>query len=52
MAVTVHLERDGVPMCMLLDFVEVACLHTGLNLAIAFAKILEDFGIEHKVRPL
>lgn len=35
---------------MLLDFVEVACSHTGLNLAIVFAGILEEFGISHKVR--
>jgi hypothetical protein len=34
---------------MLLDIVEVACSHSGLNLAVAFAKILEDFGISHKV---
>jgi hypothetical protein len=34
---------------MLLDIVEVACSHSGLNLATAFAKILEDFGIDNKV---
>jgi hypothetical protein len=34
---------------MLLDIVEVACSHSGLNLAAAFAKILEDFGIDNKV---
>ena len=34
---------------MLLDIVEVARLHSGLNLAAAFAKVLEDFGIEDKV---
>lgn len=34
---------------MLLDIVEVARSHSGLNLAAAFAKILEDFGISHKV---
>jgi hypothetical protein len=48
-AVSVHLEQDGVPVLMLLDIVEVACSHSGLNLAAAFAKILEDFGIENKV---
>ncbi|KAF4618847.1 hypothetical protein D9613_009691 [Agrocybe pediades] len=47
-AVTVHYETDGVPQCLLLDIAEVARSHTGLNLAIAFAKILEDFGIEDK----
>ena len=34
---------------MLLDIVEVARSHSGLNLAAAFAKILEDFGISNKV---
>jgi hypothetical protein len=48
-AVTVHLEQDGVPVSMLLDLVEVARSHSGLNLAAAFAKILEDFGISNKV---
>ena len=35
---------------MLLDLVEVACSHSGLNLAAAFAQVLEDFGISDKVR--
>jgi hypothetical protein len=48
-AVTVHFEHEGQPMCLLLDLVEVAKSHSGLNLATAFSKILEDFGIEHKV---
>jgi hypothetical protein len=34
---------------MLLDLVEVAKSHSGLNLAAAFAKVLEDFGISDKV---
>jgi len=34
---------------MLLDIVEVAHSHSGLNLAAAFAKILDDFGISDKV---
>ena len=34
---------------MLLDVVEVAISHTGENLANAFAKILEDYGISEKV---
>jgi hypothetical protein len=50
-AVSVHFENEGVPISMLLDIVEVACSHSGLNLAVAFAKILEDFGISDKVRP-
>ena len=48
-AITVHFENKGVPMAMLLDIMEVACSHSGLNLAAAFAKVLEDFGIEDKV---
>lgn len=36
---------------MLLDIVQVARSHTGLNLAAAFAKILDEFGISDKVRP-
>ena len=43
-AVTVHLEQDGVPLCMLLDIVEVARSHSGVNLAEEFAQILKDFG--------
>jgi hypothetical protein len=34
---------------MLLDLVEVAKSHLGVNLAEAFAKVLEDFGIQDKV---
>jgi len=47
--VTVHFEQNGVPICLLLDIVEVATSHSGRNLASAFAKILADFGIAHKV---
>ncbi|KAF6744788.1 hypothetical protein DFP72DRAFT_757427, partial [Ephemerocybe angulata] len=35
-AFTVHLERDGVPFSMLLDFVELPKSHSGKNLAEAF----------------
>jgi hypothetical protein len=48
-AVTVHFEQKGKPVCFLLDLVEVATSHSGTNLARAFAKILADFGIGHKV---
>ncbi|OJT11999.1 hypothetical protein TRAPUB_11453 [Trametes pubescens] len=48
-AITVHLEYDGQPICLLLDVVEVAKSHTGVNLAAAFAEVLEEFGIEHKI---
>jgi hypothetical protein len=34
---------------MLLDIVEVAKSHSGVNLAAAFAHILDEFGISDKV---
>jgi len=34
---------------MLLDLVEVTKSHSGSNLATAFAKVLNDFGISDKV---
>jgi hypothetical protein len=49
MAITVHLEVKGSPMCLLLDFVEVARSHSGIALATEFVKVLEDFGVENKV---
>ena len=49
MAFTVHFEHEGIPLSMLLDLVEVAKSHSGVNLAEAFAKVLEEFGIEDKV---
>lgn len=64
MAVAVHFEQKGAPMTFLLDVVEIAKVsrsaerekpthahqsHTGLTLAIAFADILDDLGIAHKV---
>ncbi|KAF9471532.1 hypothetical protein BDN70DRAFT_819880 [Pholiota conissans] len=48
-AITAHLELDGSPIAMVLDLVELPKLHSGLNLAIAFQNILQDFGIENKV---
>lgn len=48
-AITVHLEHQGEPISMLLDIVEVAKSHTGVNLASAFAKVLEEYGISDKV---
>jgi hypothetical protein len=48
-AITVHFEQNGVPICLLLDVVQVACAHTGVNLAKAFAAVLEDYGIADKV---
>ena len=35
---------------MLLDLVEVAVSHSGLNLASAFSEVLDDFGISKKVK--
>ena len=49
---TVHLERAGKPFSMLLDLVEVAVSHTGINMGIAFVNVLKSFGIEEKVRSL
>ena len=51
-AITVHLEQNGVPLCMLLDLFEVPESHSGANLASAFAQILCDFGISNKVSNL
>ncbi|SRR6266545_3312025 len=48
-AFTVHFERDGDPISMLLDIVEVAKSHSGVNFVEAFAKVLEEFGIKDKV---
>jgi hypothetical protein len=48
-AVTIHFENDGVPMCMVLNMVELAMSHSGVNLASAFAHILQEFGISEKV---
>jgi len=48
-AFTVHFEHDGDPISMLLDIVEVAKSHSRVNLAEAFAKVLEEFGIKDKV---
>ncbi|KAF8225691.1 hypothetical protein L208DRAFT_1126559, partial [Tricholoma matsutake] len=44
-AVTVHLEWDGVPLCLVLDIVKVVESHSRLNLAKSFAKILQQYGI-------
>jgi len=48
-AFTVHFEHEGAPISMLLDLVEVAKSHSGVNLANAFTTVLRDFGIEDKV---
>ena len=48
-AITVHLEHAGKLLMMLLDLVEMAKSHTGVNLGITFASVLKNFGIEDKV---
>jgi len=48
-AVTVHFENNGVLICMILDIVEVAMSHSGVNLAAAFADILQEFRVSDKV---
>ena len=48
-ATCVHFEEKGEPLSMLLDLVELACSHSGVNLAAAFLEILKEFGISHKV---
>lgn len=48
-AVTVHFELAGEAVCLILDVVEVAKSHSGINLANAFADILAEFGLTEKV---
>jgi ABC-type cobalamin transport system permease subunit len=48
-AVTVHFENNRVPLCMILDVVEVVISHSGVNLAAVFADILAEFGVSDKV---
>lgn len=51
-AIVVHLEQNGEPLAMLLDFVEVPKLHMGSILTLAFVKVLKDFGISDKVNTI
>ena len=48
-AITVHLEHEGIPLSMLLNLVEVVKSHSGVNLAAAFTQVLQEFGISNKV---
>jgi hypothetical protein len=48
-AITVHCKVNGIPLCMLLNLVEVSKSHSGFNLAATFVKIMDDFGILTKV---
>lgn len=45
----VHFEHEGLPVSLLLDIVEIAQSHSRFNLAVAFADVLNDFGIVDKV---
>ena len=45
-----HFEHEGNPVSMLLDLVEVPKSHSGENLVVAFAGVLEAFGISDKVQ--
>ena len=45
----VHFGHNSKPMCFLLDLVEVAESHSGVNLAAAFVKIVNNFRISEKV---
>ena len=47
-AFMIHFAHNGAPISMLLDLVEVPQSHSGANLAAAFAKVLEEFGISDK----
>ena len=49
MALTVHMEHNGKPLSTLLDVVKVLKSHSGVNLAIMFAEVLQTFGIKKKV---
>lgn len=49
MAVTVQYEKGGAVKEWLLDVVEITKRHTGWNLAVELAKVLDDFGIGDKV---
>ena len=48
-AITIHFEHDRKPISMVLDLVEVAVSHSGVNLAAAFVQVLDEFGISSKV---
>lgn len=47
MALTVHLEHNRKPLSML-DVIKVPKGHSGANMAIAFADVLQTFRIEEK----
>ena len=50
--VIVQFEDQGERVSLILDVVEIAKSHTGVNLAVGFAKITDKFGISDKVLPI
>ncbi|KAF8731042.1 hypothetical protein AX14_005280 [Amanita brunnescens Koide BX004] len=48
-AVSVHLEKKGVPFLTILDIIKVAELHSGANLATALKRVFEEFKISEKL---
>ncbi|TFY58886.1 hypothetical protein EVJ58_g6134 [Rhodofomes roseus] len=48
-AFTVHFEHQGAPMTMILDVVEVAVSHSGLNLATAFSDMIHKLKLDTKM---
>ncbi|GBE78938.1 hypothetical protein SCP_0201350 [Sparassis crispa] len=48
-AFTVHLHHQGVLLRMMLDVIEIADSHNGVNLAAVFAKMVDDFNIAIKL---
>ncbi|KAF5359917.1 hypothetical protein D9758_013966 [Tetrapyrgos nigripes] len=48
-AITAHFEHEGHMLSLLMDFIEIAKSHSGENMAEAFAGMLQEFGIAHKL---
>ena len=48
-ALNVHFEENGIAVALLLDVVELAQSHSGVNLARIFSQVLEDYNISKKV---
>ncbi|KAL1745835.1 hypothetical protein HDZ31DRAFT_62707 [Schizophyllum fasciatum] len=50
MGTMVTFEHKGMPVTIVLDVIQVAKSHTVVTMAAEFMQMLQDFGIEHKVR--
>ncbi|TFY59741.1 hypothetical protein EVJ58_g5590 [Rhodofomes roseus] len=48
-AFSVHFEQNGIPARLVLDVVELAKAHLVINLAVVFAKMLKEFGIDTRI---